>query len=110
MVYRVSSYLTKDSHLRNPNRTKNNINTRKGKRHRNFDTKNRQYRTIIKLAKLQQKRMQFITCSVSYFLKKMIIIPYYDLGTSMINKNVFFSVIIVVYITLFLACQINSSE
>ena len=33
----------------NPNRTKNNMNTRKVKRHRNSDTKNRQQRTTAKL-------------------------------------------------------------
>ena len=35
--------------LSNQNRTKNNINTRKVKRHRNSDTKNRQRRTTTKL-------------------------------------------------------------
>ena len=33
----------------NPNRTKNNMNTRKVKRHRNSDTKNRRQRTTTKL-------------------------------------------------------------
>ena len=35
--------------LSNRNRTKNNMNTRKVKRHRNYDTKNRQQRTTTKL-------------------------------------------------------------
>ena len=35
--------------LSNPNRTKNNMNTSKVKRHRNSDTKNRQQRTTTKL-------------------------------------------------------------
>ena len=35
--------------LSNPHRTKNNINPRKVKRHRNSDTKNRQQRTTTKL-------------------------------------------------------------
>ena len=35
--------------LRNRYRTKNNMNTRKMKRHRNSDTKNRQQRTTTKL-------------------------------------------------------------
>ena len=35
--------------LSNANRTKNNMNTRKVKRHRNFDTKNRQQRTTTNL-------------------------------------------------------------
>ena len=34
--------------LSNPNRTKNNMNTRKVKRHRNSDTKSRQQRTKTK--------------------------------------------------------------
>ena len=34
--------------LSNPNRTKNNMNTRKVKRHRNSDTISRQQRTTIK--------------------------------------------------------------
>ena len=38
--------------LSNPNRTKNNMNTRKVKRHRNTDTKNRQQRTTTKLPPL----------------------------------------------------------
>ena len=47
MVNRVSSYLRWT--LRNRNRTKDNIDTRKVKHHRNSDTKNRQQRTTTKL-------------------------------------------------------------
>ena len=59
MVNRVSSYFPKGGQpseqlfpkrwpLSNRNRTKNNMNTPKVKRHRNSDTKNRQQRTTTK--------------------------------------------------------------
>ena len=37
-------------HLSNPSRTKNDMNARKVKRHRNSDTKNREQRTTTKLS------------------------------------------------------------
>ena len=46
--HRVSSYFP-NCGLSNPNRTKNNINTRKVKDRRNSDTKNRQQRAKTKL-------------------------------------------------------------
>ena len=43
--------------LSNPNRTKNNMNTLKVKRHRNFDTKNRQQTTTKKTTALERSVM-----------------------------------------------------